>query len=219
MEGGRQDGVVIDSSNQKPKLSATASEIEMMLNVMEEQILPLTEEGVRNGNKVFGAAVLDKDLKNVIAGTNSETECPLFHGEVKVIYEWSRIIPASERGGAAASSVFLATHEPCCMCISSILWSGFNTVYYFFPYEITRDQGIPHDINTMHELWGVNTYRKQNKYLTTCCLMTAIESLQDGQEKKTLQATSKRLLAKYEALSNKYHTEKEENPNNSLALA
>ena len=35
---------------------------------------------------------------------------------------------------------------------NAILWSGFNKVYYFFPYSITSAQGIPHDINTMHEL-------------------------------------------------------------------
>ena len=218
MSQDRSVGVVIDESNQKTELTVTPSEIEAMLKVMEDTILPITEEGVRKGNKVFGAAILDKDLKNVIAGTNAETECPLFHGEVKCIYEWSKIVPPSERGGAASSSVFLATHEPCCMCISSILWSGFQNVFYFFPYEITKDQGIPHDINTMHELWGVNTYRKQNKYLSTCCLMSAIESLEESEEKATLQATAKRLLDSYDVLSKKYHSEKAENPDNSLVL-
>ena len=177
----------------------TASEIGAMLQVMEDEILPTTRDGVKKGNKVFGAAVLDKNFQTVIAGTNSETECPLFHGEVKVIYEWSKIIPASERGGAASTSVFLATHEPCCMCISSILWSGFPTVYYFFPYEITRDQGIPHDINTMHELWGVPTYRKQNKYLSSVCIMELVAQMDDDDKgKKELQETVQRLIQKYD---------------------
>ena len=143
------EGVVIDESAQKPPLTATVEQIAKMLDVMETQILPVTEAGVAKGNKVFGAAVLDPDLNLVLAGTNSETECPLFHGEVKVIYEWSKITPASTRGAAAQSSVFLATHEPCCMCVSSILWSGFKEIFYFFPYSITSAQGIPHDINTM----------------------------------------------------------------------
>lgn len=147
------EGVVIDESAQKPPLTASVAQITRMLEVIEKEILPVTEQGVANGNKVFGAAVLDKDLNLVLAGTNSETECPLFHGEVKVIYEWSKITPAAQRGPAAQSSVFLATHEPCCMCVSSILWSGFHQIFYFFPYSITSAQGIPHDINTMHELW------------------------------------------------------------------
>ena len=143
------EGVVIDEAAQKPPLTATVAQIAKMLDVMEKQVLPVTEAGVAKGNKVFGAAVLDKELNLVLAGTNSETECPLFHGEVKVIYEWSKITPASARGSAAQSSVFLATHEPCCMCVSSILWSGFKEIFYFFPYSITSAQGIPHDINTM----------------------------------------------------------------------
>lgn len=143
------EGVVLDLNAQKPPLTATVPQISKMLQVMEDQILPVTEQGVAQGNKVFGAAVLDKDLNMVLAGTNSETECPLFHGEVKVIYEWSKITPAAQRGTLAQSSVFLATHEPCCMCVSSILWSGFKEVFYFFPYSITSAQGIPHDINTM----------------------------------------------------------------------
>lgn len=143
------EGVVIDESAQKAPLKASVAQIAKILQVMEKEILPVTEAGVAKGNKVFGAAVLDKDLNLVLAGTNAETECPLFHGEVKVIYEWSKITPASARGSAAQSSVFLATHEPCCMCVSSILWSGFKEIFYFFPYSITSAQGIPHDINTM----------------------------------------------------------------------
>lgn len=143
------EGVVIDPAAQKPPLTASVTQIAKILKVMEDQILPVTAAGVAAGNKVFGAAVLDGDLNLTLAGTNSETECPLFHGEVKVIYEWSKITPAAQRGAAAQSSVFFATHEPCCMCVSSILWSGFPRIFYFFPYSITSAQGIPHDINTM----------------------------------------------------------------------
>jgi tRNA(Arg) A34 adenosine deaminase TadA len=213
------EGVVIDESAQKPELTASVAEIRQMLRVIEQDILPVTNRGVAEGNKVFGAAVLDQDLNTVLAGTNNETECPLFHGEVKVIYEWSKIIPASERGARALSSVFLATHEPCCMCVSSILWSGFPTIYYFFPYSITSAQGIPHDINTMHELWGVNSYRKRNKYFSSACLIDLIEELNESvPEKKELQETVARLIETYDTLSQKYHTEKASNPNNSLVL-
>jgi len=199
-------------------LTATAAEIKQLLTVIENDILPKTEAGVAAGNKVFGAAVLDKDLKVVHADTNSETECPLFHGEVKVIYEWSQKTAAAERGPQAVSSVFLATHEPCCMCISSIVWSGFNKCFYFFPYSITSAQGIPHDINTMHELWGVNTYRKTNKYCATAGLMELIDDLPEGVEKTELKAQEKRLLDAYDKLANKYHSEKANNVNNSLVL-
>ena len=90
--------------------------------------LPATEKGVSNGNKVFGAAILNADLQCEIASTNAETDCPIFHGEVKCIVDWSQQTPSAERGPRALSGVFLATHEPCCMCVSSILWAGFKTL-------------------------------------------------------------------------------------------
>ena len=45
-----------------------------LLEVIDRDILPLTESAVAKGNKVFGAAILRKvDLSLVIAGTNEET--------------------------------------------------------------------------------------------------------------------------------------------------
>jgi len=49
--------------------------------------------------------------------------------------------------------------------------------------------------------------------------MDLIEDLDESvPEKKELQATVKRLIAAYDALSKKYHTEKADNPDNSLVL-
>ena len=214
------DAVVIDTANQKPPLQATADEIRKLYAVIEEQILPKTKQGVQEGNKVFGAAILNQeDWQCQICTTNAETTCPIFHGEVHCIYQWSQQTPAAQRGTLAQSSIFLSTHEPCCMCISSILWAGFPTVYYFFPYSVTSAQGIPHDIQTLHELWGVTTYRKQNKYLSTACLMDLVEQLPEGSiEQQELQATQTRLLQAYDQLANQYHSEKASNPQNSLVL-
>ena len=212
------DGVVIDSGAEKAPLTATPAEIKRMLEVIELEILPITEKGVADGNKVFGASVLNKDLSTVTVATNSETQCPIFHGEVKCIYEWSKVVAPAERGPRAQEAIFLSTHEPCCMCISSILWAGFTNVYYFFPYTATAAQGIPHDINTMHELWGVNSYRKRNKYISTICLIDLVKQLADSEEKKALEATIQRLLDAYDKLSNKYHEEKVNNADNSLVL-
>lgn len=212
------EGVVIDEKAQRAPLKATAADLKKMFEVMEKEILPVTIEGVKAGNKVFGAAVLNKYLATVTLATNGEIECPLFHGEVKCIYEWSKVTPPSARGPAAQEAVFLATHEPCCMCISSILWSGFTKVFYFFPYSVTAAQGIPHDINTMHELWGVNSYRKQNKYLSTMGLIDMVKALDDSEDKKELEETIDRLLKAYDSLAHKYHQEKGSNTNNSLVL-
>ena len=104
------------------------------------------------------------------------------------------------------------------MCVSSILWAGFKRIYYFLPYETTTAQGIPHDINTMHELWGVNTYRKRNKYFASACIQEAIEALEEGTTKEALQKQSADLLSRYNELADNYHAEKADNKSNSLVL-
>ena len=50
--------------------------------------------------------------------------------------------------------------------------------------------------------------------------MDLIEELDDDTvpEKKDLQATVQRLIAAYDELSHKYHSEKADNPDNSLVL-
>jgi tRNA(Arg) A34 adenosine deaminase TadA len=175
-----------------------------LLAVIQTDILPLTRAKVATGSKMFGAAILDHHLRLVHADTNDETTCALFHGEVKCIYAWSRTVAtASDRREIARTAIFLSTHEPCCMCISSILWCGFHTVYYLFSYETTAAQGIPYDIETMHELWGVNTYRKQNKYLTSVCLLDCIAALDDDDDiaKTELQQMAAALMAEYDQVS------------------
>ena len=101
---------------------------------------------------------------------------------------------------------------------SSIVWAGFRKVYYLFPYSTTTKQGIPHDIQTMHELWGVKSYQKQNRYCSTACLMDLITALESSKEKDKLLEAHGRLASIYDTLSVTYHEEKSNNPNNSLVL-
>jgi len=105
-----------------------------------------------------------------------------------------------------------------CHPTSSIVWAGFTKVYYLFPYAITSDQGIPHDIRTMHELWGVSSYRKQNRYISTACLIDLIDQLEESKEKSKLLEMQNRLCDSYASLSNQYHEEKVSNADNSLVL-
>jgi tRNA(Arg) A34 adenosine deaminase TadA len=59
---------------------------------MEKELVPITQEGVKKGNKVFGAAILRKsDLSLVVAGANHETKNPLWHGEVYTIKRFNDI--------------------------------------------------------------------------------------------------------------------------------
>jgi len=91
-----------------------------------------------------------------------------------------------------------------------------SPLHHTLSLSLTR---IPHDIQTMHELWGVTTYRKENKYLSSACLMDLVAALPDDHvDKAELVATQERLLATYDTLAHQYHSEKMDNPNNSLVL-
>merc|ERR1712146_457626 len=139
-------------------------------------------------------------------------------GEVYCIKQWSECIPVSDRP-SAGDSVLLATHEPCCMCISSIVWSGFKKVFYLFPYETTRDQGIPHDLDIMYELWRVPRYQRRNKFCASAGILEGVMALpEDSPERAQLRVQVERIAAKYNALSQKYHSEKDDNPDNTFAF-
>lgn len=75
-----------ESSKRAGPTNESITRIFRLLEVVEQDILPLTRQGVQAGNKIFGAAVLNKtDESLVVAGTNTELENPLWHGEVATI--------------------------------------------------------------------------------------------------------------------------------------
>ena len=82
----------------------------------------------------------------MVASTNTETENPLWHGEVhtlKKLYE----MPRSQRP-APKDCIFFATHEPCPLCLSAITWGGYDNFYYLFSYVDSRDSfNIPHQLD------------------------------------------------------------------------
>ena len=185
-----------------------------LLNVIEHEILPKTTVQVMAGNKVFGAAILDGQGHTIVADTNHETICPLYHGEVYTIEQWSGLAAKP----SPASCIFLATHEPCCLCISAIVWSGFKKCYFLYPYETTRDQGIPHDLNIMYELWRVPRYQTRNQFCSTTGLLPLIGALPAGSDQDELLATVERITATYDRLAHTYHAEKAANPKNTMAF-
>lgn len=157
--------------------SQTSLLVDRMLAVLREDVLPLTRDGVRKGNKVFGAAVLRKaSLELVIAGTNEETQNPLLHGEISCLNRYWSLPP--ERRPPPADCLFLSTHEPCSMCLSAVAWSGFDNFYYLFSYEDTRDEfQIPHDLKMLEEIFGCpdGAYAGANAYWKSYYLPDLIE--------------------------------------------
>lgn len=158
--------------------------VDSILTVLEKEVAPKTLAGVKAGNKLFGAAILNKsDLSTVIAATNTETGNPLMHGEVTAILAYYNL-PKAQRP-APADTIFVATHEPCPLCLSSITWGGWDNFFYLFTYEDSRDAyGIPHDIVMLEEIFRCpgGTYSEKNKYWSSWSLRALIDTMAADQQ-------------------------------------
>jgi tRNA(Arg) A34 adenosine deaminase TadA len=186
--------------------------IDRLLDVIEHDIVPKTAEGVAHGNKLFGAAILRKDDRSlVIAETNNEMENPLWHGEVhclKRFYEMPRAKRVETK-----DAIFIATHEPCSLCLSAITWTGFDNFYYLFSHEDSRDSfAIPHDLKILKEVFTLEPggYRAENAYWKSSSIRKLIRELPET-ERTRLEARVGRIAATYDQLSESYQSGKADN--------
>jgi len=159
--------------------------------VIEREIAPLTRDGVRRGNKVFGAAILRKaDLSTVIAGTNNETENPLWHGEIHTIKRYYEMVKADDsKRHPPADSIFLAPHEPCTLCASAIAWGGYDNFYYLFSHEDSRDAfQIGHDLKVLEQLFRFSPgeYARRNDYWTAYGIADLIGNCEGAEQEAFL---------------------------------
>lgn len=190
-------------------MTGTIALIDRMLDVITNDIAPMTAREVKRGNKLFGAAILLKsDLSLVIAETNNEVENPLWHGEmhaIKKLYERDRATLPDPK-----DCIFLATHEPCSLCLSAITWSGYDNFYYLFSHEDSRDSfAIPHDLKILKEVFTLDPggYNTENAYWKGHDISKMIASLDRGNRERLL-ARMDEITALYADLSAAYQEDK-----------
>jgi len=195
--------------------------VSQLLSTIEDHIIPLTKQGVSSGSKLFGAAILSrKDLTPYTLATNNERISPLLHGEINCIQKFCTVdFPdPSSRPHPAKDCIFLATHEPCSLCLSGITWAGFNEFYYLFTYEDSRDLfGIPYDIDILQEVFRVKgprdseesvqsrqLYNRTNKFFTAKSFADVVADVQDEGTRTSMLAGIQRVKALYKGLSETY---------------
>ena len=191
---------------------AEVSLIDRLLDVVENDIVPKTADGVAHGNKLFGAAILRKqDHSLVLAETNNEMENPLWHGEMHCLKRFYEM-PKADRPDTK-DCLFIATHEPCSLCLSAITWTGFDNFYYLFSHEDSRDSfAIPHDLKILKEVFTLDPggYNAENAYWKSFSIRKLLRDLPEA-ERKRLEARIGKISARYGKLSSVYQDSKADN--------
>lgn len=186
--------------------------ISRLLDVIEFDIVPLTDEGVTIGNKLFGAAIIRKsDLSLVLAETNNELENPLWHGEIHALKRFYEM-PANERPDPK-DCIFIATHEPCSLCLSAITWTGYDNFYYLFSHEDSRDSfAIPHDLKILKEVFTLEPggYNAKNAYWDSFSIRKLVGELAEPSS-SALKSRIVAIAAKYDQMSASYQVSKADN--------
>ena len=182
--------------------------VDRLLTVIENDILPKTQIGVAQGNKIFGAAILRKsDLSVIIAETNNEVENPLWHGEMHAIKKLYESINRSQLPDPK-DCIFLATHEPCSLCLSAITWAGYDNFYYLFSHEDSRDSfSIPHDIKILQEVFHNPNENQSLLYNRTNAFWQSyniIEMLANIDNREVLRSRVNQITTIYNQLSQIY---------------
>ena len=183
-----------------------------LIKVILEEIIPETKVSISKGNKIFGAAILNKNDESLICiGTNNEVKNPLLHGEISALHNFYEI-PINKRPDTK-DCIFLSTHEPCSLCLSAITWTGFDNIYYFFPYIETKEKfNIPHDLKILKDVFNIQNgnYNKKNCFWTSYSIIENIDLLKEP-ECINLKEKSNKIREIYKNLSELYQKSKHKN--------
>ncbi|MDR1943476.1 MAG: nucleoside deaminase [Synergistaceae bacterium] len=136
----------------------------MLLEIIRDEILPLTESESTRGNLPSGSALLRADtLTSVMVGADNRVVNPLFHGDIDAINRFFKL-PVRPKTNEL---IFLATHDPCPMCASAIAWAGFKELWVFFDRSNWEHDQTPRVERSMYrDLFGVDDIRQDNPFFT-----------------------------------------------------
>lgn len=167
---------------------------QQILKAIAESLVPLTEMEVAQGNHVFGGLVLRaSDCSVVTAGSNDRVDNPIYHGEIDTL----RRFFAMEGHPSPAECIFVASHDPCPMCISAITWAGFREIWVLFGYEdVKRSFGMPVDLAMYKEIFGADGASDANSFYKKYYLREEAAKQENAAElAKQIEAIEKRYAA------------------------
>lgn len=146
--------------------------LQKILEVIRDEILPLTESEAQKGNGVVGGAILRSDtLTSVMIGSNSAHDNPLMHGEMDTLMRFFKLPVHPD----PSELIFVATHDPCPMCISALAIAGFKEIWVLYGAK-DEHAGPCEQINIefFRELFGVEGAKAENAHFTKRLIKHAV---------------------------------------------
>ena len=182
-----------------------------LLDVIDHDILPLTERGVAAGNKVFGAAILRKSDLSLVdrraPTTRPRTRC----GTARCTHSSSSTnFPTHRRPAIWCSCP--PTSPARCACRRSP-GPGSTTSTTSSPTRIPGTAfAIPHDLKILNEVFGLEPggYRRTNAFWTAYSIPALVES-EPEPLRTQLREQEQQIRDRYDALSRQYQDSKGDN--------
>ena len=97
------------------------------------------------------------------------------------------------------------------MCLSAITWGGYDTIFYLFSYEDSRQTfNIPYDLQQMKDIYKLpdGDYVKKNSFWTSYDIVQLIKKKCDEKTQAGFIARVQKLKQQYDEMSAVYQATK-----------